>query len=153
MIPNRKGRTIDIETFEFGHQGAEAANKLQVLYLFENNIRFTDIFKETIHGINEDDGHWADFNELYESSKERDQAGDSPSNDALAYMVDALVTLHLARLKIVNYNDKEFELATAFLYTFYHFNWGLFLAKAAIGRDGWLPLWTIELNETSARKR
>ncbi len=140
--------SIDNETFEFGHQGIEAANKLQVLYLFKKEIRFTDSFKETIHWIIEDDGHWADFNELYEGSREWDQAGDSPHNDPLAYMVDALVNLHILRLKLVK-NDEDFELATIFLYTFYHFHWGRFLEKATIGRDGWLPLWTIESNAKS----
>ena len=144
--------SIDDETFEFGFEGVEAANKLQVLYLFEKDIRFTDKFKETIHWINEDDGHWADFNELYEGSREWDQAGDSPLNNPLIYMSEALVRLHLARLKIV-YNDEDFLLATTFLCAFYNFQWGIFLAKATIGRDGWIPLWMIESEATSPRKR
>lgn len=145
MDSKRERASIDNEIFELGYQGIEAANKLRVLYLFEKDIRFTDSFKETIETIKEDDGHWADYNELYEGNREWDQAGDSPLNDPLAYMVEALVNLHLARLKLV-YKDEDFELATTFLYTFYHFHWDLLLEEATINRDDWLPLMGIESN-------
>jgi len=139
MDSKRERASIDDETIEFGFEGVETANKLRVLYLFEGDIRFTDSFKETIQTINEDDGHWADYNELYESIIEMDQAQDVPLNEPLVPMVGALLTLHLARLNL-NYKDEDFDITATFLCALYSFEWDRLLTKATLSRDGWLPL-------------
>ncbi len=148
MDSKRERAPIDRKTFELGHQGIEAANKLRVLYLFEKDIRFTDSFKETIKTINEDDGHWADYNEIYEGLVDREQAQDVPQYDPLAYMLYALVELHLASLKLV-YKDEDFEIATTFLYAFYRHHWEMLLEEATLNRDDWLPLMGIEERESA----
>jgi len=148
MIPNREGRTIDIETFEAGFKGIEAANKLQVIYLFEEKIHYTESFQESIKFIQEDDGHWADFNEIWDGTLGLNQDPEEPTIDPLSYMVISLLTLHLARLKLP-YKDEDFKVAQNFLYAFYEFQWMNLLTKLTRSREMWLPLFMLrdEVND------
>lgn len=135
--------SIDNQTFEFGHQGIEAANKLQVLYLFEMSIHYTDAFKESLRSLTEDDGHWADFNELYESLVANGQAQEEPFHDSIAFMVHSLLRLHLARLRI-EYDEEDFDLVALFLYSLYTFEWEMLLGKMTLDRNAWLPIVMVE---------
>ena len=148
MIPNRSGRTIDFETFDAGYEGIEAANKLQVIYIFEEEIHYTESFQETIKWINEDDGHWADFNEIWDGTVGKYQDPEDPTIDPLSFMVISLLELHLARLRL-DYSDEDFEVAKNFLYAFYEFQWMNLLEKLTRSREMWLPLFMLrdEVND------
>ena len=143
MYPNKEGRVIPVDILEQGLQGIETANKLQVLYLFESSIRYTDAFKESLRSLTEDDGHWSDFNELYDSSVERGQYDDEPYHDPIAFMVNSLLCLHLARLRI-KYEDKDFDEVALVLYSIYSIEWDRLLSKMTLDRNAWLPIVMVE---------
>ena len=80
----------------------EAANRLHILYSFENNIKFTDTFLDTIKIINEDDIVWKKYIfllDLPERNNYRTIIGDEV-DDYLALLTSAIISIHSQRLKI-----------------------------------------------------
>jgi len=80
----------------------EAANRLHILSSFENDIKFTDTFLDTIKIINEDDIVWKKYIRLLDLPKRnnlRTILGDE-FDDYLALLTSAIITIHSQRLKI-----------------------------------------------------
>jgi len=94
----------------------EAANRLRVFYLFEGEITFTDIFRETIFIINEDDIVWKDYITLLDSLVDKDN-DDDMWNDPMWKMAESLVTIHVFILNIA-YDDRDLFLAIKLLHRF-----------------------------------
>lgn len=96
----------DHEDFwEEGQLAVEAANRLRVLYLFEDEVCFTDVFRDTIKIINEQDFAWEDYIEFLDLPVDPDNDVDGRWDDSLYRMAAALVTIHTLRLEIAF--DKE----------------------------------------------
>lgn len=142
---------IDHEDFwEEGHLSVEAANRLRVLYLFEDEVYFTDVFRNTIRVINEQDFAWEDYIEFLDLPVDPDNDVDGRWNDSLYRMAAALVTIHTLRLEIAFDKEDWFQtieilraysenlLRTYYLLTYPFSNEEL--RKWTRERHKWLPL-------------
>jgi len=79
-------------------QSIEAANRLHILYSFEDNVGFTDVFLDTIKIINEDDIFWKEYIRILDVGV--NLIPDSEVADHLIMLTATLLTIHTLRLKI-----------------------------------------------------
>lgn len=86
--------------WEIGSEGMESANKLNVLYVFENKVCCTDAFMETIELIITNESFQKDFQWILDKCDEDDPL----RNHAIAF-----VTIHITRLGIPYTNDDLYE--------------------------------------------
>ncbi len=91
-------RSEQEDLWEEGHLAIEAANKLHVIYKFENIMRFTDDFLDTINIINKDDIAWKSYMRFLDMPVDPDDYNEW--NDHMYRFIAALVSIHILRLEI-----------------------------------------------------
>ena len=126
---------------EAGFLGIESANKLQVLYLFEKDIHFTDSFNETMKIINEDDNAWNNYLENIDSFPELNE---EPGNSPLMRMAAALVHMHVARLELV-YEEDDWLDTIGMVYALFQFQWDTKIKEWTHARYKWFT-WLRRIN-------
>ena len=95
----------------------EAANRLHVLYIFEEDVGFTESFLETINLIYRRDDLWEEYNSYVNSPVEPDV---HPIwNEPLWKMAAAFIAIHLSRLSIPP-GPGEFQSSIRAIYQLFH---------------------------------
>lgn len=117
---------------EIEYLAAESANKLHVLYLFEDQICLTDSFNDTMRMIDENDGAWKTYIEFIDSHPEID-------DDPLSSMAIALVHMHVSRLEIA-YEQEDLRLTIAMVYSYLKIMWEEEIKDWIHNRHTWLRI-------------
>jgi len=119
------------DMWEEGFDGLESANRLHIFYLFENVIKCTDVFLETIKLIDENDAQWKEYTSLLDENE------DIP--EIIMRMATSLVTLHVARLKL-SYTEEDVWKSIVTLYAYLSNHWDELLMRYIRARHEWLNL-------------
>lgn len=122
MDSKRDSTLIESEDFwEEGYLAVEAANRLNIFYLFEDIAYFTDRFIATIKIIKNEDLAWKDYIRFLDLpiDKENYPGWARAMQDPLFRMAAALVSIHVKNLKDIVWNEKDFKLTIDWTWTFF----------------------------------
>ena len=122
------------EIIEFGFLGIESANRLQVLYLFEKRLYFTDIFRLTMEAINSIDGIWDAYIAALDEHKEPHL--NDPLDEPIRKMAEALIKLHIDHLELTP-EVEDWENTVAVLTAILDEIWDIRKSKWTRDRKAW----------------
>jgi len=120
----------------------EAAEKLDVIYVKEGQIFFTDSFMHTITMIKEDDYFWNYYlEEIYrgERSPGLRTPGINPLDEPLKYMAHALLEVHLEPVEL-DYEIEDWLKTVEMVQKILQMYWNGVMTKGIRDRNMWLTM-------------
>ena len=129
---------ISMDDLENWEKRVESANKLNVLYQFEDKITFTKAFTKTIELTYIDDSFWAEYLKVYKIMKKT-----AVTRDPLAWMAGAVIAQHNT-LNNPKFDGEDWENASQLLANLLIERWGKVKEKRTTKRKGFLSLFAAD---------